>query len=506
MEAGSLSNLSNLLITSFSRNPQREALVYFGQNISYLELEQHIRIVVEVLKKFGIKTGNKVALLLPNGPFFVVVSLAIFKLGGVVCPLNISLTKRELEELIHLIEPDCAIVTALPKELLDHLSLQLPILEYAEGELIPSRNGIEPRDQEYELRDVALILCTSGTTGLPKAGMLTHANLIANLNAFKDHLCRWPENNWLEHEIFGNVIPLFHPYGLIMMTLMPLFLNGTVVLMPDFTPGGCLKCIQTEKITFFGGVPSMYAMLNKYRHKHLYDYSSCRYWISGGAPLPDSVRQEFTRAYNAYICEGFGMLETSSLASLNFGPPCLKPGSAGPFIKEMRAQIRDEYGKEVEDGEIGELWVQGPNIMKGYYRNESATSESIQNKWLKTGDLGFLDRDKFLYLKGRVKELIIVSGHNIYPREIETVLLEHPSIADAAITSREDNVRGEEILAFVVPLSGHKIDEKELFNYCREQLSLYKVPRTFYVVNEIPRNAAGKILRDQLNTEAMLND
>jgi len=318
--------------------------------------------------------------------------------------------------------------------------------------------------------------------------MLTHQNVLACLEAFQSLLPRWPGQQWLDQERFGNVIPLSHVYGLIMMTLMPLSLGGAVVLLPRFSPSSTLKAIEDFGVTFFGGVPRMYAMLNHYQYPGRYSRSSCRFWICGGSPLPANVSERFHATYGATIREGFGMLETSSLATLNFDDAPRHPGSVGPFAGTMRARIRDPQGRDL-----------GPTVMKGYYRDPGATAGVLRDGWLATGDIGILDDDGYLYLKGRSKDMMIVGGHNVYPREVEQVLLRANEVADAAVAAQDDPVRGERIVAFVVAAPGRIIDEKILLDHCRRHLSSFKCPRQVLVVDDIPRNATGKVLRQVLS-------
>jgi len=492
------SHFGTLWQKACQRYPDRKAVQGEPETLTYRELDERASDTAAILRQIGLTRGAKVVLFVGNEPASLPALLGILKLGAIPCPLNPDAKPHELQQLLGILEPDAAIISSEFGELADHVGAQLNTVVAGPDEQKTISGCVEGVRPDPELHDVACILCTSGTTGLPKAVMLTHTNLTSNLEAFRTLLPNWPGQDWLEHERFGNVIPLFHPYGLIMMTLMPIYLSGTVVLMRRFSPGALLKRIQESRITFFGGVPSMYAMLNRYRHAHKHDLSSCRYWISGGAPLPEDVAAEFTEKFGASISEGFGMMETSSLATLNFDRPQRHPGSVGPFTSQMRARICDPKGCPVPAGEVGELLVSGPNIMKGYYRNPDETAAAIKDGWLITGDRGYLDEDNYLYLLGRSKEIMIVGGHNVYPREIENVLIGEPTVADAAVCAQHDSLRGEKIVAFVVPERPETIDVEALLSRCREKLSGFKVPRQICMIDEIPRNASGKILRQKL--------
>lgn len=493
-----MSQLDTLWESLKDRYPDRPAVQNESETFTYRQLDQRAADAAEVLCQIGVTPGSKVVLFFPNEPAFLACFLGILKLGAVPCPLNPDSKPQELAQLLQLLAPDAAIVSTQLGKLAQYVGQRVTTLNAGPSGLESTDQRVVAVQPDPELADVACILCTSGTTGLPKAVMLTHANLTLNLEAFRILLTRWPGQDWLPHERFGNVIPLFHPYGLIMMTLMPLHLCGTVVLMRRFSPAVVLSCIQESRITFFGGVPSMYAMLNRYRHASQYDLSSCRYWICGGAPLPVDVGAEFAEKFCARISEGFGMMETSSLATLNFDDSRQHPGSVGPFTSQMKARICDQDGNPLPRGEAGELYVSGPNVMKGYYRDADETAAVLQAGWLMTGDRGYLDQDDYLYLLGRSKEVMIVGGHNVYPREIENVLIGDPSVADAAVCAQADSLRGERIVAFVVAVDAQVIDEDALLSRCRQQLSGFKVPRQICVIAEIPRNASGKILRRKL--------
>ena len=493
-----MSQLYTLWNSIRDRHPDRHAVQDESESLTYRQLDENVDRVVDVLHQIGLAPGAKVVLFFPNEATFLASFLGTLKLGAIPCPLNPDSKPHELSQLLEVLSPDAAIVSAQLTNLVQDVGQLVPTLVASRSGLVPADRPIVEVRPDPELDDVGCILCTSGTTGLPKAVMLTHANLSLNLEAFRTFLPSWPGQDWLEHERFGNVIPLFHPYGLIMMTLMPIYLCGTVVLIRKFSPAKVLKQIQESRITCFGGVPSMYAMLNRYRHADKYDVNCCRYWICGGAPLPEDVGTDFTKKFGARISEGFGMMETSSLATLNFDDPPQHPGSVGPFTSQMRAKICDSGGNPLPNGEVGDLYVSGPNVMKGYYGDAVETAAVLQDGWLKTGDRGYLDQDDYLYLLGRSKEVMIVGGHNVYPREIENVLIGDETVADAAVCAKADSVRGEKIVAFVVPVEDLTIDEDALLSRCRQQLSGFKVPRQVCVITEIPRNASGKILRRQL--------
>jgi long-chain acyl-CoA synthetase len=481
----------------------RTALVGAGQRATYGELNTFIQTAAQTLKNIGVGPGIKVALVFPNEPNFWVAFFAVLVAGGIPCPINPNLTTVELDQLLLVLEPQLVLASQWSEERQSALQTKLSLLKFENWNLLSHDTQIKPAIAphqasalEPELDEVACIFCTSGTTGRPKAVLLTHQNLLSNTHAL------WANKKWLDQEVFGNALPTFHIYGLTVLTLLPLSMGGTVVYMPKFSPQSCLHTIEQEQITRFGGVPSMFAVLNQYRQRNDFNVSSCQSWISGGAPLPGAVVDEFSINYASSIYEGYGMLEASPGISWNLDDAFYHKAAVGRPLKGVDVQIRDSQGQSLPQGETGHIWVGGPGVMKGYYRNPTATAETIQAGWLETGDIGRFDADGYLYLMGREKEVMIVGGHNVYPREIETVLLSHPSVADAGATSQVNGVRGEEIFAFVVAIAESQFDESALNQHCRNALSSFKIPRRIYEVAKIPRNDSGKILRGRLLEQA----
>lgn len=476
-----------------------------GQSATYSSLNQIIEAQAQQLQSWGIQPGMKVVLLCLNRPNFLGIFLAVLRAGAIPCPLNPNMSVHELDQVLKLLAPDLVI---LASEISETDAYQQVLGAYAllsEWTLVqpsplpifstPSLNQELPDKAlpDQELEDVACILCTSGTTGIPKAVMLTHDNLLSNVAALRAN------KQWHPQEVFGNALPTFHIYGLTVLTLLPLALGATVVYLPPFTPQSCLQTIQTLDITCFGGVPSMFTLLNKYNHRHQHDVSCCRAWVSGGAPLSAATVSEFADKYDgALIYEGYGMLEASPGISWNLNDDAYHPGSVGRPLQGVQVEIRNAQGSPLPQGETGHIWVKSPGVMKGYYRNLEATQETLHQDWLASGDLGCFDADGYLYLMGREKQVMLVGGHNVYPREVETVLLTSQSVVDAAVVSRPHSTRGEEILAFVVPTPGSSLEIEHLQQLCREQLSAYKRPKQFVITDQIARNDSGKVLRKKL--------
>lgn len=485
-------DLPGLWRASAERVPERDALVGPSERWTYARADAWIEAAALVLRARGVGPGTKVALYFPGEVAFVLAWFAVLRAGGVACPLNPDVTPRELAQMLAVVEPDLSLVGDLPTELAARLASDVPAMRILDGELVPGDAVATEPPAEPELSDVAAILSTSGTTGLPKAAMLTHANFLSNVRALA------AQKRWEDHEVFGNPLPVFHVYGITVMTLLPLSLGATLVRIPRPTPEAGLAAIDRERITSFASVPAVFAMLNRYRDRDRYDVSSCASWISGGAPLPDAVVEEFERGFERHIHEGYGMLEASPGISWNLDDRPFRRGAVGRPIEGVTVEIRGDDGSPLPAGETGEVHVRSPGVMKGYYRDPETTARTVVDGWLDTGDMGELDADGYLYLRGRKKELMIVGGHNVYPTEIESVLLEDDVVDDAAVVACEDDVRGESIHAFVVTTDGRAPDEEALLARCRASLSAFKVPRSVHGIETIPRNDSGKILRAAL--------
>lgn len=488
---GSASSLVELWEDSRRRFADRTALVGSRHRLTYAEAGEQIDEAAAILSDMGVSKGTKIALFLHNDPGFVVAFFSVLKAGGVACLIDPQLSLRELSRVLSMLRPDLAILGDLARRQQERLP-QVPTVEMDGHRLKPLRVKILPREPEAELRDVAGLFCTSGTTGAPKAVMLSHDNLTSNTLAFREH------GAWTEHEVFGNPLPVWHISGAMVLSLVPISMGATVVFLPRATPEAILKTVERERITRFGGVPHIYATLNRFHHADDYDVESCRSWITGGAPLPQTVEAEFERKFNRRICHVYGMLEASPGIASTLDGRSYPIGVVGRPLPRVKVEIRDASGAVLGDGQDGQVWVHSPGVMRGYYHDPEGTARTVRNGWLDTGDIGHLGPDGALRLSGRHKETMIVAGHNVYPTEIETVLLEDPMISDAAVAALQDEVRGEEVIAFAVPASNAKLAERDILARCRQVLVPYKVPRRVFLVDAIPRNETGKILRKAL--------
>jgi len=346
---------------------------------------------------------------------------------------------------------------------------------------------------EVDREDVAACLYTSGTTGRPKGAMLTHRNLLANIQSFREIL------HVTEEDVFLTVLPMFHAFAATVMFLEPLSVGATIVVEPRFAPDLTLKAIAEHRVTLFGGVPTLFAVLAGLPRPPA-DFSSWRLCLSGGAPLPPAVLEAFEAKFGVPIYEGYGPTECAPVLTVNRPLGVRKVGSVGPAIPQVELRIVDEAGHPLPPGEVGEIVARGPNVMQGYLNRPAETAEVLRNGWYHTGDLGRVDQDGYYYIVDRKKDLILVGGLNVYPREVELALASHPAVAEAAVIGVPDPVRGEVPRALVVLRDGQQADTQELLQWCRQRLANYKVPRTIAFVSQLPKTATGKILKAQLKT------
>jgi long-chain acyl-CoA synthetase len=498
--------IPDLFARSAGRVPERPAIIFRDRRVTYRELQQLAGAATRLLKRTGIRAGDTVLLVSPNLPEFGVGYLGILMAGATVVPVNPLL---KTEEVRYILEDSGA--AAMVGVQASFATLQAaraglgrgcPILSLdgpAPGEAgdlsLPPESGDLPSPSlpSRAAEDVAVCLYTSGTTGRPKGALLSHRNLIANLESFRAVLPMTQE------DVFLAVLPLFHAYGATVLFLEPLSIGATIVVEPRFVPEAVLRAIAQHRVTFFGGVPSMYAVLAA-TPRPAADFSAWRLCVSGGAPLPVAVAEAFEARYGIPIYEGYGPTECAPVLTVN--PPFgkRKLGSVGPPIPQVELRIVDERGNLLPPGEVGEIVARGPNVMQGYLHRPVETAEALRDGWYHTGDLGRVDEDGYYYIVDRKTDLILVGGLNVYPREVELVLGSHPAVAEAAVIGTPDPVRGEAPKAFVILRNGQDVSTLDLLQWCRQRLANYKVPRSIAVVPDLPRTVTGKILKTEIRS------
>ncbi len=496
-------NLVDLAEQNYEKYGEITTLIFNDQEYTNVQLFKSANKLANGLIKLGVKPKDKVLVMLMNSPEVIISYQGILRAGAIIIPVVFLLGEKEIAHILKNSEAVAIITSAAFLEKLKIAREEVETLKHViivEDEDIPgtirfSQVLAESSDErpaiEIKEDDMAVLLYTSGTTGVPKGVMLTHKNLYRNaVDAAKTSE---PDPD----DISLHVLPLSHSYGLTVMNAGWLYPNKSV-LMPWFDLEEACKLIEKYKITGFAGVPAMFAMMLNSPETDKYDLSSLKECGSGSAPLPVEVLRGFEEKFNCAIYEGYGLSEAAPVVTTTYRGRERKPGSIGQAIPGVEVKIVDENDREVPVGELGELIVKGPNVSPGYYKLPEETAKTFKNGWLYTGDMARQDEDGYLYIVERKKDLIIRGGFNIVPRDVEEVLYLHPAVIDAAVIGVPDAVMGEEIKAYVVLKEGEKVTEEEIIKHCQEHLAKYKTPKFIEFVEGLPRNPIGKIMRKEL--------
>ncbi len=479
------------IFRSLLRNARRTLVVddrrsYTGAEI----LVASLHVAAEIERRCS---TDKVGLMLPTSAAFPIAALATWMLGRVVVPLNYLLKPEELDYVIDHSGTDF-VLTAKP--LLDAIGRtpkvkNLSLIEDIDFRSVPELRWPAIADDDT----LAILIYTSGTTGRPKGVMLTHGNLTANIWQGALGMQATPR------EVFLGVLPQFHCFGVTQLTLTPLTIGAKVVYTARFNPGKIFALAREHKATVFIGIPSMYGAMLNAKGGTPEDFASMRLMVSGAEPLPDATFDRFLEKFGVRICEGFGMTELSPATHVSL-PTCNKRHSVGKPLSQVEQRIVDpNTNQELPANQEGELRLRGPNLMAGYYLQEEATRQTIDERgYLRTGDIAKIDEEGYLSITGRLKEMIIVGGENVFPREVEEVLNQHPSVCASGVIGVKDSIRGEVIVGFAEPREGMSVEADELRIWCRDRLAGYKCPREIHVLAQLPRNPVGKIMRKELRT------
>jgi long-chain acyl-CoA synthetase len=543
-EAGVPANLSypditlhQVLSNSARRYSDRPALEFYGRCLTYRELEDFTARFATALIQFGIQKGDRVAVMLPNMPQTLIAYFGTLKAGACVVQMNPLYVAREIveqlrdsgaETIVALDQFYPRIQEAMPQTMLKRIILTnvrdyLPWLKRFLYPLKARRQGqwleIERVPPIYDFRallkavrspsvtpavsphDLALLQYTGGTTGAPKGAMLTHRNLVANAMQCRYWLGGLREGS----EVFLGVLPLFHVYGMSTCQNLAILLGAKIVLLPRFQADEVLTAVVTHRVTAFPGIPAMYLALNNHPKVGQYDLRSVRFCISGAGPLFADVQERFEKLTGSYVVEGYGLTEASPVTHCNPIVGQRRSRSIGLPVSDTDTRLVDlESGAPVsEPGTVGELQIKGPQVMQGYWNNEAETAGVFKDGWLCTGDLASMDRDGFFYIQDRKKDMIKSGGMNVYPREVDECLCEHPKVKDACVIGIPEELRGERIKAFVVLKDGERATATELLEHCRKRLAKFKMPKQIEFRNELPKTLVGKVLRRVLLAEEL---
>ena len=498
--------LGQMLAQTAARLPDKTAIRFRDQETTYADFDKRANQVANGLIALGVQPGDRVALLLHNIPLFMEAYYGILKAGAAVVPMNVLYKPAEIEYIVK-DSGAKALLTLAPfapqalQAAANAPELQKVIVASPEempgatlwrdafGQVSEAAPNVAVSDG-----DVAVIPYTSGTTGRPKGAMLTHRNLIANCEQC-EHVERIKPQ---EDDVVWIALPLFHIYAMNVGMNLTVKAGGTMALIERFEPASALESIQSNKCTILYGAPPMFVVWAQMPNIRDYDLSSVRYIASGAAALPVKIMELFESMAGVPISEGYGLTEASPVVTTNAAGPVTRPGTVGKPIPGVEVRIVDADGGEVEPGTLGELICRGENIMKGYWKQPEATAEALRDGWLYTGDLATVDEDGYFSIVDRKKDMIIVSGYNVYPREVEEVLFKHPAVADVSVIGVPDDYQGESVMAVVVLKPDQTATEQEIIDYCRNEIAVFKCPRKVVFRDALPKNNTGKVLRREL--------
>ncbi len=528
--------VQQFLTEAYNEYPDKIAVHFMGKELTYKELYESALKFANYLRSLGVEKDDRVAVMLPNCPQAVIAYYGTMYAGGIVVQTNPLYTERELQyqmadsgakvllvmdilypramKIIKETALENVIVTGIKDYLPFPKNLVYPFIQKKQYGFsvkvehsgtnhlfthIMQSSSPQPIALDFDFeQDIALLQYTGGTTGSPKGVMLTHKNLIANTKMCDAWMYQSDEGN----EVILGILPFFHVYGMTTVLILAVMMKSKMVLLPKFDAEQALKTIDKQKPTLFPGAPTMYIGLLNQPNIENYDLSSIKACLSGSAPLPVDVQEKFEKITGGKLVEGYGLTETSPVTHANFIWHERVVGSIGvPWPNTDAIILRGGDYEPLPPGEIGEIAVKGPQVMKGYWNRPEETAMSFYDGWFLTGDLGYMDENGYFYVVDRKKDMIIAGGFNIYPREIEEVLYEHEAIQECVVAGIPDPYRGETVKAYVVLKEGYSVSEEQLDEYCRKSLAAFKVPRHYEFRKELPKTAVGKILRRSLIDE-----
>ena len=472
-----------------------------GRQFSYAQFAEAVDRAAAMLQSHGVTKGDVVSLLMPNSAEYIIAYFACWRLGALAGPVNSLLKDDETQFVMHNSEAKAVLVASEFLGRIENIKPELPHLKSVitfddEAEATRGYAGGRPASTAETCvpDDDAIIIYTSGTTGKPKGCLLTHGNLIANARQTSEWL------SFTESDRLLSIMPLFHMNAVSVTTMSALYAGGSTVISPKFSASKFWNVISEYEITSFGSVATMLSMLlNTYPEGVPAGLKTdqLRFAMCGSAPVPAEVMKKFEETFNCPVIEGYGLSESTCRSTFNPPDERRRPGSCGLSIgNEMK--VVDEDDREVPEGELGEIVLRGENILKGYFKNPEANERAFRGGWFHTGDVGYRDKEGFFFIVDRKSDMIIRGGENIYPREIDELLYEHPAVAAAATIGVPDPLYGEEVVAFIVLKNSTKVTEQELIDYCKSKLADYKCPKTVRFVADIPKGPTGKLLKREL--------
>ncbi len=489
-----MTNLVTTLMRSAATYPDRPAVLMDERGLNYRELEEATARVASWLRGRGIGPGDRVGLMLPNVPEFPELYYGILRAGAIVVPMNPLLKAREVSYYLSDSQAALALawhgVAGEAVEGAQRAETDLVIIEPAELDSVLGLADPAPAVADRAGSDTAVILYTSGTTGQPKGAELTHDNLLRNIEVTSSTLLYLRPD-----DVMLGALPLFHSFGQVVGMGCAVASGACMTLMTRFDPARAVEIIKRDQVTVLPGVPAMYAAILHGAGGGAGDVASLRLCVSGGAAMPVEIIRAFERDFGCVILEGYGLSETSPVASFNHPDRPRKPGTIGQAIAGVQMRVLDDAGVPLAPGKIGEIAIRGHNVMKGYWRRPEETAEVLTDGWFRTGDLAKMDAEGYFSIVDRKKDMIIRGGFNVYPREVEEVLYEHPAVKEAAVIGMPHELLGEDVAAVVTLKPGASATPEELREHVRSQLAAYKYPRHVWITDDIPHGDTGKILK-----------
>ncbi len=486
---GKLLYPGRLLQRAAEQFPDVTALIYRDQLILYQELYNRATLLSHVIREKGIKPRDRVLLCVENSPEFYIGYFAVWQAGAVIVPLNTFFREKEIAHVVADADPAMIITSDKHKQLFQKQADGIPLVTEHDMQVVPAEELLEEKIIELDLNEMIALLYTSGTTGMPKGVMLSGRNIVINM---LQTLARVGFSN---HERVFAVLPLFHIFAQNTCVWTSIFMGVTIIVIPKIDRRYIINGLQ-HKPTIFLGVPALYGLLCLLKSAPL---NSVKLFVSGGDAMPDKILALFGLIYRRKICNGYGLTETSPVIAADLSDVTEQTSNVGYPVIGVLCSIRDQHGNELSQGGIGQLWVSGDNIMLGYYQTPEATATVMHDGWFNTGDLAYIDAKGKIVITGREKDLIIHKGFNIYPQEIENVILKHPNVLRVGVIGKKDEMVGEVPIAFVQLRQEEKGIEEELKTICDQYLASYKVPRFFICqIKELPTTATGKVDKKML--------
>jgi len=495
-------SIRDMIETQAQHIADKVVIRFYDQDITYRELEEKSNSIANGLRKLGVNKGDRVCILMDNSPEFYYAYFGIIKLGAIAGPVNCWWQSEEIKYLLNDSGAVAIFFDTAYKNHIDSIKDDTPALKHIierDGDgsgYLPYAGMLEESAclaaADIDIEDVATIIYTSGTTGNPKGVLLTHKNILTN--AWQAGLLA----NISADDVVLSFLPLFHVNGLVITGISPIYAGAQIILRKNFSASEFWDCVEKYRVSIFSGVPTIYQILLATPASEDIDVSSLRYGVCGAAPMPVETIRQFEQQFNMIIIEGYGLTEGTAGATANPIDGVRKIGSIGIPFAESEVKIFDEDNNELPQGEVGEIVIKGDHVMKGYFNKPQETARTLADGWLHTGDMAYKDEEGYLFIVDRKKEMIIRGGENIYPTELEEIIVSHPQVAEVAVIGAPDKIYGEEVMACIVLKPSETLTQDDFRQWCKQNMASFKVPKYVEIRTNLPRNVIGKLLKKSL--------